>query len=339
MGAASCAASAPLPRAGGAGGGHIQRSVAQTSPPLTSSARGRGTVALIALALSSCAAGPRTEVRHAGDVAPIEHGGWIPPAPAIPTGIQYLYGSGEAAAASQQTWRSIVSYVARQVATPPQDSVVLAPDATLAAPKWVPCGSKPKAVVFDVDETVLLNTGFEYDEALHPGRSYDEKRWQAWERSGGTKVLPTPGSVRALGVIRQMGVTVVFNTNRSAANVDTTRAAIEGAGLGPAIHGETLYLSGDDAMGSKKDGRRATIAANYCVVAMGGDQLGDFSDLFNAGLTPAARRAAVLTEPLITVFGAGWFMLPNPAYGTALKGGVDDIFAPAQRWNSTEPTP
>lgn len=262
-----------------------------------------------------------------------------PLAPAVPTGIQYLYGSGEAAAASQQTWRSIVAYVARQVAATPENSVVLAPNATLDAPKWVPCGTKPKAAVFDVDETVLLNSGFEYDESLHPGRAYDEKRWQAWERTGVTKVAPTPGSVRALGVIRQMGVTVVFNSNRSAANADTTRAAIEGAGLGPAVHGETLYLSGDDAMGSKKDGRRARIAAKYCVVAMGGDQLGDFSDLFNAGLNPAARRAAVLREPLITTFGAGWFTLPNPAYGTALKGGADDIFPADQRWSPTEVTP
>ena len=257
-----------------------------------------------------------------------------PPAPTVPPGVQYLYGSGEGAAASQQTWRAMVSYVARQVAAPPADSVVLAPDATLAAPTWVPCGAKPKAVIFDVDETVLLNIGFEYDDTTHPGRAYDEKRWQAWERTGGDKVAPTPGSVRALGVMRQMGVTVVFNTNRSAANADATRAAIEGAGLGPAIHGETLYLSGDDAMGSKKDGRRAMIAAKYCVLAMGGDQLGDFSDLFNAGLAPAQRRAAVLTEPLITKFGAGWFVLPNPAYGTALKGGVDDIFPADKRWSA-----
>ena len=263
---------------------------------------------------------------------PLENDIFEHPAPAVPPGVQYLYGSGEGAAASQQTWRAIVSYVARQVAASPTNSVVLAADATLAAPKWVPCGTKPKAVLFDVDETVLLNTGFEYDDTTHPGRPYDEKRWQAWERTGVDKVAATPGSVRALGVIRQMGVTVIFNTNRSLANADATRAAIEDAGLGTAVHGETLYLSGDDATGNKKDGRRAMIAAKYCVLAMGGDQLGDFSDLFNASLTPGQRRAAVLAEPLITKFGAGWFVLPNPAYGTALKGGVDDIFPADTRW-------
>ena len=277
-------------------------------------------VAFIAVAtLAGCATVPHTAAT-------------VPIAPPVPSGMQYLYGSGEGAAASQQTWRAIVSHVARQVAASPADSVVLASDATLAVPTWVPCGAKPKAVVFDVDETVLSNLGFEYDDAVHPGRPYDEKRWQAWERTGADKVAPTPGSVRALGVMRQMGVTVVFNSNRSAANADATRAAIEGAGLGPAVHRETLYLAGDDAMGSKKDGRRATIAAKYCVIAMGGDQLGDFSDLFNAGVSPPARRAAVLTEPLITKFGAGWFVLPNSVYGTALKGGIDDVFPADKRW-------
>lgn len=295
------------------------------SPAQVSRLRSTRTVWVGALLLAGCATVPVAKPAT--------------PTPVVAPGIQYLYGSGEAAAASQQTWRAIVAHVARQVALPPQDSVVLAPDATLLAPKWVPCGTKPKAVVFDVDETVLLNAGFEYDESRHPGRPYDDKRWQAWERTGGSNVLATPGSVGALGAIRQLGVTVIFNTNRSAANADATRAAIEGAGLGAAVHGETLYLAGDDAMGSKKDGRRAMIAAKYCVVAMGGDQLGDFSDLFNAGLTPAARRAAVLGEPLNRVFGAGWFTFPNPAYGTALKGGIDDIFAPAQRWAPAEATP
>lgn len=259
-------------------------------------------------------------------------------APAVPAGMQYLYGSGEGAALSLQAWRGLVSHVQRQVASPPADSVVLVAGATLAKPVFVPCGAKPKAVVFDVDETVLLNLGFEYDDARHPGRPYDEARWQAWERTGGNAVAATPGARKALDVIRAMGVTVIFNTNRSAANAGATSAALVGAGLGPAVHGETLYLAGDDATGSHKDGRRATIAAKYCVLAMGGDQLGDFSDLFNAGtsLPPAPRRTAALTAPIAAEFGAGWFVLPNPVYGSGLKGGFDDVFPANKRWSAQD---
>ncbi len=249
----------------------------------------------------------------------------------VPAGMQYLYASGEAAAASIQAWNALVGYVRAQ-RTP--TSVVLAPGATLAAPSWTGCGSKPKAAVFDVDETVLLNLGFEYDAST--GRPWSEPRWQEWERTGIKQVAPVPGALAALTQLRAMGVTVVFNSNRAAANAAQTQAAIEAAGLGPARHGETLFLAGDDAMGSKKDGRRATIAARYCVVAMGGDQLGDFSDLFNAGQTPAARRAVVQSPAITAKWGAGWFVLPNPVYGTALKGSRDEVFPPALHWAPTQ---
>ena len=62
----------------------------------------------------------------------------------------------------------------------------------------------------------------------------------------------------------------MFNTNRNAKNAAETIAAIRAAGLGEAVHGETLFLKGDDGQGSAKDGRRATIAAKYCVIAMVG---------------------------------------------------------------------
>ena len=249
----------------------------------------------------------------------------------VPAGMQYLYASGEAAAVSIQAWNALVGYVRAQRSPV---SVVLASGATLAAPSWTACGGKPKAAVFDVDETVLLNLGFEYDAAS--GQPWSDSRWQAWERTGIKQVAPVPGALAALTQLRAMGVTVVFNTNRSAANAAQTQAAIEGAGLGPARHGETLFLAGDDATGSKKDGRRATIAAKYCVVAMGGDQLGDFSDLFNAGQTPAARRAVVQSPAITAKWGAGWFVLPNPVYGTALKGTRDEVFPPAIHWAPTQ---
>ncbi len=279
-----------------------------------------------ALALQGCVSvSAPTSISPATAAVPVTVNG-------IPAGMQYLYASGEAAAVSIQAWNALVGYVRAQ-RTP--TSVVLAQGATLAAPTWTTCGTKPKAAVFDVDETVLLNLGFEYDAAS--GQPWSDARWQDWERTGIEQVAPVPGAREALATLRAMGVTVIFNTNRSAANVAQTQATIEAAGLGPARHGETLFLSGDDATGSKKDGRRATIAARYCVVAMGGDQLDDFSDLFNAGQTPAARRATVQSPAIAAKWGAGWFVLPNPVYGTALKGNRDDVFPPASRWTPTAP--
>lgn len=257
------------------------------------------------------------------------------PAATVAAGMQYLYGSGEGAAISVQAWRGLVGYVAQQVKSPPAQSVVLLPQTSLLKPEFRPCNGKPLAVVFDVDETVVLNLGFEYDAALHPG-PYDPARWADWEQSGLDKVVAVPGAAKALGVIRSLGVTVVFNTNRSSASAEQTQKMLDAIGLGPAVHGETLFLQGDDRYGSRKDNRRRMIADRYCVIAMGGDQLGDFSDLFNAIAGVGDRRAAALAAPIAAKWGAGWFVLPNPVYGTGLKGDIDDIFPADKRWPAAD---
>lgn len=255
------------------------------------------------------------------------------PAPADPpAGMQYLYGSGEGAAISVQAWHALTAFVSDKMKTRPAESVVLADGASLTAPRFVPCGAKPYAAVFDVDETVMLNIGFEYHDA-RTGKGWSAADWDAWEKTGEGAVAAVPGAAEGVAKLRAMGVTVIFNTNRAAANADATARAIKAAGLGEAVHGETLYLAGDDGQGSRKDGRRATIAAKYCVLALGGDQLGDFSDLFNvAGQAVAARRALTTGTSVSTLWGRGWFVLPNPVYGTALKGGYDDVFPMDKRW-------
>jgi hypothetical protein len=242
------------------------------------------------------------------------------PAPASLTGLQFLYGSGEAAALSRQTYAALEGYVLAQAAHRPTDSVVLAEGATLAAPAYVPCGDKPLAAVFDIDETVILNTGLMHSRAGGPGAPRD------------ATVLPVPGAVEAIRALKAAGVTTIYNTNRTTNMADGVIAALVSVGLEAPVHGETLFLNGDDAMRGNKDGRRATIAAKWCVVAMGGDQLGDFSELFNAkSLSVAERRQAAMAGPISTNWGRGWFALPNSAYGTALKGTLDDIFPQADK--------
>jgi len=275
------------------------------------------------------------------------------PAPAtvdgVPAGMQYLYGSGEAAAASRQAYAAMADWVrvrlagrpSRRRILPPRpddpNSVVLTEDATLASPRFEPCGAKPPAVVLDVDETALLNTGYEYSDA-RGHLSYDAARWERWERSDGRAAVAVPGAAETLAALRAMGVTVIFNSNRSAATASFTEGALARAGLGPVRHGQTLFLKGDAGAGSAKDARRARISARWCVLAMAGDQLGDFTDLFNAGLTPPRRRAAAEAPAFARLWGRGWFVLPNPVYGTALAGGYDEVFPADRRWTDPGPT-
>ena len=237
------------------------------------------------------------------------------PAPASLTGLQFLYGSGEAAAISRQTYAALEGYALARAAQRPADSVILAEGATLQAPAYVPCGNKPLAAVFDIDETVTLNTGLMKSRAAGPDTPRD------------SSVLAVPGAVEAIRALKAAGVTAIYNTNRTTNMADGVIATLVSIGLDAPVHGETLFLNGDDALRGNKDGRRALIAGKWCVIAMAGDQLGDFSELFNAkNLSVAERRQAALTGPTAVNWGRGWFALPNTAYGTALEGTLEDIF-------------
>ena len=283
------------------------------------------------LVLGACATAPTpTPAPAAGAIVVQERPATPPPS------MQWLYGSGEGGAASIQAWHAFRDYVVAAARDRPRDSVVLAADSTLDAPSFLPCGERPLAVILDADETVIQNLGYEYDEASR-GLSYDQARWNRWERTGADAVLPMPGAVTALRAVREAGVTVIFNSNRQSANAEFTRRAIEGAGLGPARHRETLWLQGDIAPGSAKDPRRAAVSQRYCVIAMAGDQLGDFSDLFNARtLSVPERRRAATSGRFAAIWGNGWFMLSNPVYGPSIRGDFDDVFPRDRRWTDPQ---
>ncbi|MBB4096774.1 HAD family acid phosphatase [Sphingomonas kyeonggiensis] len=253
----------------------------------------------------------------------------------VPPEMQFLYGSGEASALSLQAYAALWTYVHGELRFRRDKSqitsVVMTRDSTLTSPKFGTCGKRPMAVVFDVDETVLLNLGFESD-AARRGPGYDQGRWTRWEETGADKVEAVPGAAETIAALRSDGITVIFNTNRSASTAPFTIEALNRAGLGPVTLGDTLILRDDNAP-SGKDERRWQIAERYCIVAMGGDQLGDFSDLFNAkDLSTPARRNTTSNTLIAPLWGHGWFILPNPVYGSGLKGGMDEVFPKDKQW-------
>ena len=246
---------------------------------------------------------------------------------AVPPQFQFLYGSGEALALSRQAFRALVSYATYRKAA--GDSVVLAPNATLAAPSWTACAGKPRAAVFDADETVILNLGVEALAARDPAAPFDAAQWARWERTGAKAVVAAPGAIEAFAALRAANIAIIINTTRDASTAPGTVATLKAAGLGDFTPGDNLFLRQGI---NGKDARRAAIAQRYCVVAMAGDQLGDFSDLFGAIASPADRRRATDAGAIGEMWGNGWFVLPNPVYGTGLKGGFDDVFPADKRW-------
>ncbi len=247
-------------------------------------------------------------------------------------GQQWLYSSAEGAIAVQQTYHALTTYALAKAKVRPVDSVII----DEATGKPVACGDKPLAAVFDADETLIWNIGPMRWFALK-GAQFDAKTWDDWEKTGTGKAVVMPGAVEALAALRAAGITLIANTNRDAANAANSEQTLSAAGLGDFKHGETLFLMGDDASGSSKDLRRATIAARWCVVAMAGDQLGDFRNGFNKPeLPPLQRRAMAMGAPYDGLWGNGWFLFANPVYGPSIRGDFDDVYPPETRW---EPQP
>lgn len=195
--------------------------------------------------------------------------------------------------------------------------------AALAQPDWdaLPKNERktnakglPPAVIVDVDETVLDNSPYQA-RLIRDGQEYDEFIWDAWCREQAARA--TPGALDFARAAAARGVTVFYLTNRAQHLNDATLANLKSAGF-PVSESEHAFLGlglvvpGCEANGSDKGCRRELIGRTHRVLAMVGDQLGDFIDVENN--TPAAREAAA--APYAGWFGERWFMLPNPTYGS-----------------------
>jgi len=164
-----------------------------------------------------------------------------------------------------------------------------------------------RAVIVDVDETVLDNSPYEA-RLIKEGKSYPDG-WTAWINSAECSAVP--GAVEFLNYANSRGVRVFYVTNRKLIEKDGTAKNLTKLGF-PRVNDETLVIRTDDKSDSK-EGRRKAISARYRVVLLMGDDLNDFSDVFEKSRTIASRLEA--TEQLKAQFGTRFVMLPNPMYG------------------------
>jgi 5'-nucleotidase (lipoprotein e(P4) family) len=183
----------------------------------------------------------------------------------------------------------------------------------------------PTAVVLDLDETVLDNTVYQA-RLLRDHAVFNNQSWGEWVMAAQAEALP--GAREFIATARKLGHTVFYITNRDCkvpaptatdpcpAKTATMRNLVA-LGIDPAPDPDHMLVRNErpEWNTGTKTHRRAFVAANYRIVALIGDDLGDVVDpkLF------AGDRARL--EPR---FGQGWFILPNPIYGSWL-GGADTV--------------
>lgn len=179
-------------------------------------------------------------------------------------------------------------------------------EAELAKPK----GDKPLAVVVDIDETMLDNSPFE-TQLMKEGETEDG--WHSWTNKASARALP--GALEFAKFAEGKGVAIFYITNRDSSERKSTLKNLASVGF-PFATEDHLLTRGDTAFSngnvSSKAGRRARVASTHNIILLIGDNLNDFSEIFenrkeNDGKAAVAENAAL--------FGKRYIVLPNPMYG------------------------
>jgi len=192
------------------------------------------------------------------------------------------------------------------------DQALADPNWTAIVPKEIstPYQSLPPAVILDVDETILDNSGYEAWNAVKD-TTFDPKTWNAYVNT--VSSLAIPGAAEFSQYADSKGVRVFYVSNRTAEEEPATRKNLEKFGF-PIDGAVDTVLSAREKpdWGSAKGTRRAFIAREYRVLLNLGDNFGDFVDEYRG---TEAERLVVL-EQRKGRWGREWIMLPNPAYGS-----------------------
>ena len=167
-------------------------------------------------------------------------------------------------------------------------------------------GSKPAAVVLDIDETVLDNSPFEAG-LIADGGAYSDSAWNAWSSRGEARALP--GAPEFISFAKQKGVEVFFISNRKENEFATTLKNLEKAGM--PIDSANLLIR-RQGTGSCKDERRNAVSSKYEIILYIGDNLGDYTSLFDGR---DSSLAMPLVDSMQADFGTKFIILPNPMYG------------------------
>ncbi len=164
---------------------------------------------------------------------------------------------------------------------------------------------KPKAVITDIDETVLNNSPYEA-RLIESGTSYNSESWTKWVNEKQAKALP--GAVDFLHFAKEKGVEVFYISNRSVKLLKPTLENLVNVGF-PFADEKHILLKDKT---SDKTARRDSVLKNYDVILYLGDNLRDFNRNFKYSAKTNRNDSVEAHKDL---FGSTYIVFPNPMYG------------------------
>lgn len=237
------------------------------------------------------------------------------PGPATDSGIAWVRDSAEYQAVSMQAFRAATIALPGYIANKNWS----------ALPEQHNAGSLPAAIILDVDETSLTNPVFQAEFK----RPFSDEKLDQW--SIDHHATAVPGAVEFLDLAASRRVKIFFVTNRPCVSkpdiadpCPQKKSVVDDlveAGL-PADT-SNVFLSGERSnWDSEKQSRRNFIAQSHRVIMLFGDDLSDFIPCVRSSPAGHCARPATaasrqtLLQSHAEMWGAGWYVLPNPMHGS-----------------------
>jgi 5'-nucleotidase (lipoprotein e(P4) family) len=163
-----------------------------------------------------------------------------------------------------------------------------------------------RAIVVDIDETVLDNSPSQA-QGIRNRTAFNLKDWYAWGEMRSAKALP--GAVDLLNYAVSKGVKVFYVSNRDEVQKQATMDNLKSVGFKD-VSTENVLLKATE---STKEPRRTLIQQQYRIVFLMGDNLDDFSNVFER---KSVADRFTETDKYKDDWGKRWIVLPNAMYGT-----------------------
>ncbi len=170
-------------------------------------------------------------------------------------------------------------------------------------------GTKPAAVVLDIDETLLDNSPFQGWQVIEK-KEFNNDDWFRWVELAQAK--PLPGAVEFTRYADSLGVEVFYVSNRTVQEMGPTIDNMAAWGFADADSTHMLLKETT----SSKVARRAQIERNYEIILLVGDNLADLGETYEKR-GPDHDFEAVDADRRL--FGTKYIVLPNPMYGNWLN--------------------
>ncbi|MFA9371749.1 MAG: 5'-nucleotidase, lipoprotein e(P4) family [Labilibaculum antarcticum] len=182
--------------------------------------------------------------------------------------------------------------------------------------------SKPKAVVVDIDETVLDNSPFETN-SIRTGKNFTSEAWKEWTDMA--KASPTPGSLEFLKYAESKGVETFYISNRDTSALLKTIENLKNLGF-PFADENHVLLKSETGI---KTIRRNKVLETHDILILAGDNLGDFDEFLEDRSTDFGFSKV---DQMKAQFGERFIVLPNPMYGSWEK----EVMKSDEKLNTSE---